>query len=64
MVLGDGPLQNEWDPGRMWAQNGDLELRKFEPYHFRTSYIHINRIIKNKSISAKQNRTGSNLDPH
>ena len=28
-ALGDVSLQNEWATGRMWAQNGDLELGKF-----------------------------------
>ena len=63
MALGDGSLQNEWAPERMWAQNGDLELGKFEPHHVNTSYTHINQIIK-KIISAKQNRMGLHLDPH
>ena len=64
MALGDGSLQNEWAPERMWApKKGDLELGKFEPHYFRTSYTDINKIIK-KIISAKQNRTGLHLDPH
>ena len=57
MALGDGSLQNEWAPERMWAQNGDLELG------FRISYTHINQIIK-KIISVKQNHTGLHLDPN
>ena len=49
MALGDGSLQNEWAPERMWApKKGDLELWNFEPHHFRTSYTDINQIIKKK----------------
>ena len=53
MALGDpGSLQNEWAPGRMGAQNGDLELGQFEPRHFSTLYTHINQDYATKSISA------------
>ena len=40
--LGDGSLQNEWTPGRMGAQNGNLELGQFELDHFSTLYTNIN----------------------
>ena len=65
MALGDGSLQNEWAPGRMGAQNGDLELEKFETHHFSTLYTLINQIVQKKKnqFQHKQNRTGLH-EPH
>ena len=54
MTLRDGSLQNEWAPGRMGAQNGDIELGKFKPNHFSTLYIHINQSMPKKKIIKKK----------
>ena len=59
MTLGDGSLQNEWAPRRMWAKNGDLELGEFELHYVRTLYTHINQIMQKKKkiiISAKKKK--------
>ena len=54
MALGDGSLQNEWAPGRMGTQNGDLELEKFEPRHSNTLYTHINHIMQKNQFQQKE----------
>ena len=56
MTLGDGSLQNEWAPRRMWAKNGDLELGEFEPHYVRTLYTHINQIMQKKNNFSKKKK--------
>ena len=53
MPLSDGSLQNEWAPGHMWAQNGDLEFGEFEPHYVRTLCTHINQSKQKINFSKK-----------
>ena len=50
---GTRSLQNEWAPGRMEAQIGDIELGKFDLHHFSTIYTHINQIMQKNQFQQK-----------